>query len=129
VGLFSPLPRPQTARPSGCKGARNARKLATNPCSATGASGSHLRSFASLAKWDKAGANIKCRREAGVIDGPSNPDICTSFPLSKGRVRFPVDRSDRNYLALRPVGKEGWRREELKANHALRRIASRGSWR
>src|SRR5271156_5595617 len=34
--LFSPLPCPQTARPSGCKGARNARKPATNPCSAPG---------------------------------------------------------------------------------------------
>src|ERR1700733_708253 len=41
VGLSSPLPCPQTAKRSGCKGARNAREPATNPCSATGASGSH----------------------------------------------------------------------------------------
>src|SRR5258708_39942213 len=41
LGLSSPLPCPQTARPSGCKGARNAREPATNPCSATGASGIH----------------------------------------------------------------------------------------
>ena len=89
MGLFSPLPCPQTARPSGCKGARNARKPATNPCSATGASGSHLRSFASHAKLDKAGANRKCGREAGTIDGPNNPDICTRFPRSKGPGAFP----------------------------------------
>ena len=54
VGLSLPLPCPQTAKPSGCKGAR---KPATNPCSATGASGSHPRSFASQAKLGKAGAN------------------------------------------------------------------------
>jgi hypothetical protein len=100
VGLSPPLPRPQTARPSGCKGARNARKPATNPCSATGASGSHLRSFASHAKLDKAGGNRKCGRKAGTINGPNNPDVCTRFPFSKNWARFPRYRerrgSDRN---------------------------------
>ena len=89
MGLSSPLPCPQTARPSGCKGARNAREPATNPCSATGASGSHLRSFASHAKLGKAGANGKSGRKAGTIRGPNHPDMCTRFPLSKDRARFP----------------------------------------
>jgi hypothetical protein len=100
LGLSSPLPCPQTARPSSCKGARAARELATNPCSATGASGSHLRSFASHAKLDKAGGNRKCGRKAGTINGPNNPDVCTRFPFSKNWVRFPRYRerrgSDRN---------------------------------
>ena len=90
MGLSSPLPCPQTARPSGCKGARNAREPATNPCSATGASGSHLRSFASHAKVGKGGANRKCVPEAGTIGGSNNPDMCTRFPLSTDRARFPV---------------------------------------
>jgi hypothetical protein len=90
VGLSSPLPCPQTARRSGCKGARNARKPATNPCSATGASGSHIRSFASHAKLGKGGANRKCGQDAGTIDEPNNPDMCTRLPLSKDRAVSPV---------------------------------------
>jgi hypothetical protein len=81
------LPRPQTARRWGCKGARNARKPATNPCSATGASGRNLRSFASHAKLDKAGANRKCGQDAGTIDGPLTPTCARDFPsLRTGRV-------------------------------------------
>jgi hypothetical protein len=90
MGLSSPLPCPRTARRSGCKGARNAREPATNPCSPTGASGSHLRSFASHAKVDKGGANRKCGQDAGTIDGPNDPDMGTRLPLSKDRVHFPV---------------------------------------
>ena len=90
MGLSSPLPCPKTARPSGCKGARNAREPATNPCSATGASGSHLRSFASHAKLGKAGANGKCGREAGTIDGPDHPDMCTRFPSLRIRAVSPL---------------------------------------
>jgi hypothetical protein len=75
MGLSPPLPYPQTARPSGCKGARNARKPATNPCCATGASGSHVRSSASHAKLDKAGANRKRGPEARTIDGPLTPTL------------------------------------------------------
>ena len=83
MGLSSPLPRPQTARPSGCKGARNARKPATNPCSATGASGSHLRSLASHAKLGKSGANRKCGPEARTIDGPSHRHVHEISPLQE----------------------------------------------
>jgi hypothetical protein len=90
VGLSSPLPCPQTARRSGCKGARNARKPATNPCSATGASGSHIRSFASHAKLGKGGANRKSGQDAWTIDEPNNPDMCTRLPLSKDRAVSPV---------------------------------------
>jgi hypothetical protein len=89
VGLSSPLPRPQTARPSGYKGARNAREPATNPCSATGASGSHLRSFASHAKVDKAGANRKCGLEARTIDGPLSPTCARDFPSPRTVSVFP----------------------------------------
>jgi hypothetical protein len=85
VGLSSPLPCPQTARRSGCKGARNARKPATNPCSATGASGSHIRSFASHAKVGKGGANRKCVPEAETLRG-SDPPTCAgdSPPYRQG---------------------------------------------
>ena len=83
MGLFLPLPCPQTARPSRCKGARNAREPATNPCSATGASGSHPRSFASHAKVGRAGANGKSGREAAAIARPNDFDICTKFALGR----------------------------------------------
>ena len=116
MGLSSPLPCPQTARPSGYKGARNAREPATNPCSATGASGSHLRSFASHAKVGKGGANRKCVPEAGTIDGQITPTWARDFPsLRTGLVsRLYRERhgSDRNFpLALGPIGNEGPRRE------------------
>ena len=87
VGLSSPLPCPQTARRSGCKGARNAREPATNPCSPTGASVSHLRSFASHAKLGKGGANRKCVPEAETLRGSDPPDMSGKFPsLQIGRV-------------------------------------------
>ena len=68
MGLFSPLPCPQTARPSGCKGARNAREPATNPCGATGASGSHPHFLRSSRRLGKSGANRKCDPEARVSE-------------------------------------------------------------
>ena len=79
VGLSSPLPCPQTARRSGCKGARNAREPATNPCSVTGASGSHFRSFASHAKVGKGGANRKCVPEEQRRSAGQTPDMCGRF--------------------------------------------------
>ena len=103
MGLSSPLPCPQTARPSGCKGARNAREPATNPCSATGASGSHSRPFASHAKVGKAGANGKSGLKAGTIGGPNDPDMCTRFPFSKSRARFLVIVSGTD-----PTGTHPW---------------------
>ena len=99
MGFFSPLPCPP-ARPSGCKGARNARKPATNPCSATGASGSHLRSFASHASLGKAGANGKSDPKAGTIRGPNRPTCARDFPSLRTGPVSPQDRdrcgSDRN---------------------------------
>ena len=78
----SPSPAvPSTARRSGYKGARNAREPATNPCSATGASGSHLRSFASQRKWTAGGANRKCVPEQGR--STRKPDMGTRFPLEE----------------------------------------------
>jgi hypothetical protein len=118
VGLSSPLPCPQTARRSGCKGARNARKPATNPCSATGASGSHIRSFASHAKLGKGGANRKCGQDAGTIDGPNDPDMCTRLPFSKDRVHFPfivggTDPRGAHPWLQGPIEVKGRRRGEL----------------
>jgi hypothetical protein len=115
VGLSSPLPCPQTARPSGCKGAR---EPATNPCSATGASGSHSRSFASHAKVGKAGANRKGGREAGTIDWQNNPDMCTRFSLSKDRAVSPVivigaDPTGTHPRPQGPFENKGRRRGEL----------------
>jgi hypothetical protein len=89
VGLSSPLPCPQTARPSGCKGARNAREPATNPCGATGASGSHLRSLASHGKLGKSGANRKCGPEARMVDGLSTPACAQDFPSPRTVSVFP----------------------------------------
>ena len=82
VGLSSPLPCPQTARPSGCKGARNARKPATNPCSATGASGIHPPLLRFSREVGQRRREQKMRREAGTINGPNNPEMCTRLPLS-----------------------------------------------
>jgi hypothetical protein len=115
VGFSSPLPCPQTARPSGYKGARNAREPATNPCSATGASGSNLRSFASHAKVGKARANEKSGREGGTIGGTNNPDMCKRFPLPKTRASFPVivSGADQTGISLRhgaPTRNKVWRR-------------------
>jgi hypothetical protein len=89
MGLSSPLPCLQTARPSGCKGARNARKPATTLVARPALAVSRLRSLASHAKLDKAGANRKCGPEARMIDRPNNPDMCTRFPLSNGPRPFP----------------------------------------
>ena len=118
MGLSSPLPCPQTARRSGCKGARNAREPATNPCSPTGASGSHLRSFASHAKVGKGGANRKCVPEAETLRGSDHPDMCGRFPsLQTGPVsRVIVSGADQTGtfpLLWGPIGNEGRRREEL----------------
>ena len=104
-----PAPNRETV---GLQGARNAREPATNPCSPTGASGSHPRCLGSHAKVGKAGANRKCGPEAGTIGQPNHPDMCTRFPLSKNRARFPHYRdrrgTDRNsHLALGANRKSG----------------------
>ena len=80
MGLSSPLPWPRTARRSGCKGARNAREPATNPCSPTGANGSHLRSFASDAKVGKGEQKMRPRsRDAPPV---KLPDTCGRLRVS-----------------------------------------------
>jgi hypothetical protein len=134
MGLSSPLPCPRTARRSGCKGARNAREPATNPCSPTGASGSHLRSFASHAKVGKGGANRKCVPEAETLRGSDPPDMCGRFPsLQTGRVSpiivSAADQTGTSPLAPGPNRNEERCREELKPTMLIRRIAARGSWR
>jgi hypothetical protein len=125
MGLFSPLPCLQTARPSGCKGARNAREPATNPCSATGASGSHVYSFAFSREVGQSRREQKMR--------PRSKDERRS-PFLRDRARFPRHRgrygSNRNYPWL-------WGQSEIRdgavkecqRTRPLRRIASRGSWR
>jgi hypothetical protein len=90
MGLSSPLPCPRTARRSGCKGARNAREPATNPCSATGASGSHLRSFASHAKVGKGGANRNPAEKEGRSPGQITPTCARDFPSPKSEPVIPV---------------------------------------
>ena len=90
MGLSSPLPCPQTARPSGCKGARNARKPATNPCSAADASGSHPAPLRFSREVGQSRRNGNSGRKAGTIGGPNNPDISKRFPLSKDRAVSPV---------------------------------------
>ena len=66
LGLSSPLPRPQTARRSRCKGARNAREPATHPCGAAGASGSHCPLLRFTRRLSGDGANKKFGRCRGV---------------------------------------------------------------
>ena len=112
VDFSSPLPCPQTARPSGYKGARKAREPTTNPCSATGASGSHLRSFASQAKVGKARANRKCVPEAGTIDGQITPTWARDFSfLRTGLVpAFIVSGTHQTAVSpwhWEPIGNEG----------------------
>ncbi len=133
MGFSSPLPCPQTARPSGYKGARNAREPATNPCSATGASGSHLRSFAPDAKVGKGGANRKCVPEEQRRSAGQTPTCAGDSPLYR-QARLPIivgapDQTGTSPLAPGPNRNEERCREELKPTMLIRRIASRGSWR
>jgi hypothetical protein len=80
VGLSSPLPRAQTARPSGCKGARNAREPATNPCSATGASGSHLPLLRFSREVGQSRREQKTRRRSKDDRWAINSDVERDFP-------------------------------------------------
>ena len=129
--LFAPALPP--ARPSGCKGARNARKPATNPCSATGASGSHLRSFASHASFGQSWREREIGPKSRDDPRAKPPHMCARFPLSKNRARFPPrSRSVR----IRPeltlgTGGQFENRDGTAKNGKpttpLRRIAARGS--
>ena len=88
LGLSSPLPCPQTARPSGCKGARNAREPATNPCSATGASGIHPPPLRFAREVGQSRREREIRPRSRGDRRAKYPDICTDSPLGKAR-RFP----------------------------------------
>jgi hypothetical protein len=103
VGLSSPLPCPQTARPSGYKGARNAREPATNPCSATGASGSHPRTPSLLTRsWAKPARTENAAAKQGRSTGQITPTSARDFPSRRtGRIS-PVFVTDADQTGTSP---------------------------
>jgi hypothetical protein len=90
MGLSSPLPCLQTARPSGCKGARRARKPATNPCSATGASGIHPPLLRFSREFGQSRREREIQPKEGTIRAPDNSGMYARFPRAKGPGSFPL---------------------------------------
>jgi hypothetical protein len=81
---FRPLPCRQTARTSGCKGARKAREPATNPCSATGASGSHFPLPSLLApRWARPARTRNPDEKNGRWPGQITPTCAKYLPCPK----------------------------------------------
>jgi hypothetical protein len=119
-----PAPKPRDRRAARARGTRGSlrRTLAARPALAVAIPAPSLltRSWAKPAR-----TGIPAEKQGR----PNNPDIRKRFPLSKDRARFPRYRgrygSDRNSRLA--MGGQSEIRDG--ANHALRRIAARGSWR